>query len=85
MVVSARHAVSIDEDRVTFTPTLWPNVIKLNAALGFDHSTGNAPYQQKWFPGDHGSVGGGGNIRGLSDRALQWVLRRSPGHGARRR
>ena len=74
MVVSARHAVSIDEDRVTFTPTLWPNVIKLNAALGFDHSTGDAPYQQKWFPGDHGSVGGGGNIRGLSDRALQWVL-----------
>ena len=74
MVVSARHAVSIDEDRVTFTPTLWPNVVELNARLGFDHSTGKAPYQQKWFVGDHGSVGGGGDVRGLSDRALQWVL-----------
>ena len=27
-----------------------------------------------WFPGDHGSVGGGGSIHGLSDIALHWVL-----------
>lgn len=74
LVVSARHAVSIDEDRNTFTPTLWSNFVDLNASLGYAHASSDAPYQQKWFPGDHGSVGGGGDIRGLSDRALQWVL-----------
>jgi uncharacterized protein (DUF2235 family)/phage tail protein X len=74
LVVSARHAVSINEDRVTFTPTLWPNFEELNTSLGFAPAAADAPYQQKWFPGDHGSVGGGGNIRGLSDRSLSWVL-----------
>ncbi len=74
MVVSARHAVSIDEDRTTFTPTLWPNFSDLNASLGAEPFSPHAPYQQKWFPGDHGSVGGGGDIRGLSDRALSWIL-----------
>ena len=74
LVVSARHAVSIDEDRTTFTPTLWPNFSDLNVSLGVEPFAPHAPYQQKWFPGDHGSVGGGGDIRGLSDRALSWVL-----------
>ena len=74
LVVSARHAVAIDEDRTTFAPTLWPNFQDLNAGLGYAPAAANAPYQQKWFPGHHGSVGGGGDIRGLSDGALVWVL-----------
>jgi uncharacterized protein (DUF2235 family) len=74
MVVSARHAVSMDEKRKSFAPTLWANVDELNASLGFDGSSERAPYQQKWFPGVHGSVGGGGDIRGLSDCALDWIL-----------
>ena len=75
MVVSGRHAVSIDEQRTSFKPTLWPNFAELNTKLGFEPYAANAPYQQKWFPGDHGSVGGGGDIRGLSDAALSWVLK----------
>lgn len=74
MVISARHAVSIDEERKSFAPTLWPNFEALNASLGFSSAASDAPYQQRWFPGDHGSVGGGGDIRGLSDGALDWVL-----------
>ncbi len=31
------------------------------------------PYQQKWFPGDHGAVGGGNPQFGLSSIALLWV------------
>ena len=46
----------------------------MNASLGYAPASADAPYQQKWFPGHHGSVGGGGDIRGLSDRALVWVL-----------
>ena len=74
MVISARHALSIDEQRKSFSATQWPNFEELNNQLGFSGKASDAPYQQKWFPGDHGSVGGGGDIRGLSDAALDWVL-----------
>lgn len=74
LVASGRHAVSIDESRVAFEPTLWPNYAELNVSLGAHPYAKDAPYQQLWWPGDHGSVGGGGDERGLSDGALQWVL-----------
>lgn len=66
IVAAARHAVAIDERRRLFPPTLWGNLDALNAA---------APdaYAQRWFPGDHGSVGGGGAVTALSDDALLWV------------
>lgn len=66
-VRAARHAVAIDERRRTFRPTLWDNLAALN-----DGAKGR-PYQQRWFPGDHGSVGGGGSVTALSDDALLWV------------
>jgi hypothetical protein len=73
-VKSARHAVAIDERRRDFVPTLWTNLGQLNERSGFRGEPGDAPYQQLWFPGTHGSVGGGGERRGLSDQALDWVL-----------
>jgi uncharacterized protein (DUF2235 family) len=72
-VKSARHAVAVDERRKDFVPTLWDNVAEMNGTAGAAEAD-DAPYQQKWFPGVHGSVGGGGERRGLSDRALDWVL-----------
>ena len=30
-------------------------------------------YRQEWFPGDHGSVGGGGDRLGLSSFACDWI------------
>ena len=41
--------------------------------VNIDPSSPTAPYQQVWFPGGHGSVGGGGERRGLSDGALLWI------------
>lgn len=73
-VEAARHAVALDERRKDFSPTLWTNTDALNAARGFAPDAPTAPYQQRWFPGDHGSVGGGGYLRGLSDQALEWIL-----------
>lgn len=73
-VLSARHAVAIDERRFDFKPTLWDNLAQLNEAKGFANDADDAPYQQKWFPGTHSSVGGGGERRGLSDQALDWVF-----------
>lgn len=66
-VAAARHAVAIDERRKSFPPTLWDNLDALNAAAGTE------VYSQRWFPGDHSSVGGGGQNCALSDDALLWV------------
>lgn len=73
-VDSARHAVATDEGRILFTPRLWTNVETLNADKGVAAALDSAPYQQHWFPGDHGSIGGGGEDISLSNISLAWVL-----------
>ncbi|MCG3266452.1 DUF2235 domain-containing protein [Yoonia sp. I 8.24] len=84
MVTSARHAVSIDEHRKTFPPALWSE--KLDAmnlrVLGLESDAALDPqtrddwaYRQEWFPGDHGSVGGGGDRVGLSSFSCDWVAK----------
>ena len=80
-VKCARHAVAIDERRKDFAPTLWDNIDDLNARAGLAPGDANAPYQQMWFPGVHGAVGGGGQRRGLSDQALEWILDGARGVG----
>lgn len=73
-VVSARHAVSIDERRKSFAPTLWDNIKDLNdnaGAAGAPHDA--RPYQQSWFPGRHSGVGGGENDGGLCISAMLWI------------
>lgn len=74
-VQAARHAVAIDERRILFEPVLWNNIAELNADSGTSVYDPDARYQQRWFPGVHGSVGGGGKEQGLSDKALAWVLK----------
>jgi hypothetical protein len=59
----ARHAVSIDEMRGPYRPTLWRDVPAGQDVL------------QVWFPGDHEDVGGGHHRKGLSDVALDWMMR----------
>lgn len=73
-VENARHAVAIDERRKLFPVETLGDLTALNRARGFDSGDPKAPYQERWFPGVHGSVGGGGDIRQLSDGALAWVL-----------
>lgn len=73
IVASARHAIALDERRRGFDVTPWDNLDGLNIGVGCDPTSKNAPYQQNFFPGTHGSVGGGGLVRGLSDAALSWI------------
>lgn len=75
VVRSARHAVAVDEDRRSFEPALWDNLDELN------DGSDPARYQQLWFPGDHGSVGGGGDIVGLSSAALLWIVEGAAAEG----
>lgn len=61
IIRQARHAVSIDEDREDFCPTLW------DEKPGMD-------LKQLWFSGVHSDIGGGYKESGLSDCSLQWML-----------
>ena len=58
----ARHAVSIDENRQDFEPTLW------TPRAGVD-------LQQVWFAGVHSDIGGAYADRSLGDYAGQWLAR----------
>lgn len=61
IVQHARHAVSIDEDRVDFEPSLW------SPKAGLD-------LLQVWFCGVHSDIGGGYAESGLSCCAAKWML-----------
>lgn len=65
----ARHALAIDETRNAFAPAPWTfeSIAAVNALYR------EFRVEQDWFPGDHGSVGGGGERRELSDAALLWM------------
>lgn len=64
IVDNALHAMAIDETRKVFNVT--PMEREQHDQL---------PLKQVWFPGAHGGVGGGSQEeRGLSDRALAWMM-----------
>jgi len=82
IIDSAYHALSIDERRWPFRPTLWKlndNHLQKNAQ---NAANGRPPaYEEKWFPGVHSNVGGGYPNTGLSDCALEWMVDRAQNHG----
>lgn len=65
IIQNALHAVAIDEQRSTFYASLMEK----------SNRTQDQRLIQKWFPGDHGCVGGGSEEQsGLSDAALKWMI-----------
>lgn len=73
-VDSAYHALSIDEKRGPFRPTLW--------SLPDDADQGQT-LEQVWFTGGHSDVGGGNPRTGLSDISLLWMVSRAEQAGLR--
>ena len=71
-IITARHALAIDERRDDFQPTIWKQ------RSGVD-------IQQVWFAGCHGDVGGGnkpdedGTLS--SDYPLDWISNEARAHG----
>src|SRR5437588_4143574 len=59
----AFHALSVDERRGPFKPTLWDSAPAAGQTV-----------QQAWFAGVHSDVGGGYPEHGLSDDALLWMI-----------
>jgi uncharacterized protein (DUF2235 family) len=74
-VVAARHACAIDEARFAFPPTLWTNIEELNQPF-IDKGVAplDLPYQQRWFPGSHGDIGGGAPGAKLANFPLVWII-----------
>ena len=67
-IQNAYHAVSIDERRAAFLPTLWTNPDGSPRA-------NDKQVQQVWFVGVHSDVGGGYAESQLSDIALGWMMK----------
>ena len=68
IIDNAFHAISIDEERENFQPTLWTKSPNAGARA--------IPQvlEQKWFAGVHSNVGGGYPDEGLADIALKWII-----------
>ncbi len=64
-VQHAYHALSIDDERQTFHPTMWEPDPKV---------------EQVWFPGVHANVGGGYPKQGISLVALDWMMSKAEAH-----
>lgn len=73
-VAHACHAVSIDERRSAFKPTLWTN------PDGTDRPN-DTQLEQVWFPGVHCDVGGSYQESQLSDIALSWMMHKAQENG----
>lgn len=86
LLSSIRHAVAANEKRGLYDVTPFDNFDLLN--VEWSRATGwntvdplhplfvpyaHRPYQQRWFAGDHCSVGGGYRETGLSSEALLWM------------
>ncbi|MBE9229199.1 DUF2235 domain-containing protein [Phormidium sp. LEGE 05292] len=64
-IQNALHAIAIDEIREVFDVT----------PMKSNPDAKNQRVIQKWFPGEHGCVGGGSKeYSGLSDAALKWMI-----------
>jgi uncharacterized protein (DUF2235 family) len=61
------HALSIDERREDFVPSVWGDEQDEN-------------HIEVWFPGAHSDVGGGYAEDGLANGALQWMIARARQH-----
>jgi hypothetical protein len=60
------QALAIDEHRPEFEASVWTEPRHRK----FRH------VEQAWFPGSHSNIGGGYDDTGLSDLALEWMLKR---------
>jgi uncharacterized protein (DUF2235 family) len=81
---AARHAVAIDERRLGFPSTPWEDLDNANTRANAKYGT--APhqkhYQQRWFVGTHGDIGGGEGSP-LSAAPLKWIAEGAAACGLR--
>lgn len=72
-VKHACHALSIDDNRKPFFPSIWKEYDPILTEK----------VEQVWFGGSHTDVGGGFWEAGFSDIALEWMVQKAFEHGLR--
>ena len=75
-ITTIRHALSLDDERPTFRPVLWNEVVPDPAQPGSQLrvTLGRDQIQQVWFAGVHANVGGGYPDDGLAFTTLKWMM-----------
>jgi hypothetical protein len=74
-VKKACHAISVDDERLTFHPVLWDESKEANLVAEGKVQAGRI--EQVWFPGVHSDVGGGYSKYPLALVALDWMISRA--------
>jgi uncharacterized protein (DUF2235 family) len=69
-----RHALSLDDERPTFRPVLWNEVLRKPDSSNDPEILGASTIQQIWFAGVHANVGGGYPDDGLAYASLDWMM-----------
>jgi len=80
-IKNAYHALSIDDQRKTFSPYLWNNTAIPDEPEDDKQARKNQTIEQVWFSGVHSNVGGGYPKHGMSLVALNWILRKAESCG----
>lgn len=78
-----RHALSLDDERPTFRPVLWNEVLDNPRSPDKPDILGPETIQQVWFAGVHANVGGGYPDDGLAHVALAWMMKEAEAAGLR--
>lgn len=77
-IENAYHAISIDDERLTFHPMIWnEDPAKWNVRK----DTIERKVEQVWFAGVHSNVGGGYPKDSLSYISLDWMMSKANGCG----
>lgn len=74
-VLNAYHAISIDERRRPFVPTLWVKKVAEDGTV--EEPPEHQTVRQVWFAGVHSDVGGGYRDPSLSEIPLLWIADRA--------
>ncbi|MBN9085189.1 MAG: DUF2235 domain-containing protein [Rhizobiales bacterium] len=75
------HALSIDEHRSDFEPTLWSVRRPRDPNAVVAHPRTIESVEQRWFVGAHANVGGGYEADLLAQAPLRWMIKNAQRHG----
>jgi len=70
----AYHALSIDDEREAFNPTIWNEPTRAQRLAKDTGIPSKQRFEQVWFPGVHSDVGGGYRERGLANITFRWMM-----------
>lgn len=70
----AFHALSIDDPRREFFPTIWNEPTRAQSISWKSGRKNPQTFEQVWFPGVHSDIGGGYEESLLSDITLAWMI-----------